>query len=327
MLRNSSGRCGRNPEAKDSVRFPDVKSEQPMNLKMNLKWCENCQADEPHVKIEAGPCLRPTSRARHNRMATDVGAKNRNPGTSPRGVHLSGEEFMESIVGRSDAIRQIDQSISTLATSEETVCVYGERGTGKTLIARAIHGRDPRRAGRTLVVVHCGTLPADSREADKIFDLLEGASQVARRGTLVLKQAAALSAPLQTGLFRAIRQHASVDTGIRVIATMTTDLFPPMEQGQSRAGLFHRLAGSTITVPPLRKRKADIPWLVAHFIHCFNVRHCRDIRGITRQALRVLLKHDWPGNVRELKRCIDRACVRTDHGVINCTELGAQPKL
>lgn len=228
---------------------------------------------------------------------------------------------MKLIVGQSDAIRQIDHSVTTLATSEGTVCVYGEGGTGKTLIAQAIHARDPRRAGRPLVVLHCATLPADSRNGDKMVDLFEGASQVARGGTVVLKQAAALPPLSQTGILRAIKQQAAVHAGVRVIATTTRGLLSPMQQGQFRADLFRRLAGVTITVPPLRKRKADIPWLVAHFIHCFNVRYGRDIRGITPQALRVLLKHGWPGNVRELQWCIDRACRRADRAVIDCTEL------
>jgi DNA-binding NtrC family response regulator len=229
---------------------------------------------------------------------------------------------MRLIVGQSDAIRQIDRSVSTLATSEGTVCVYGEGGTGKTLIAQAIHARDPRRASRPLVVLHCATLPANSRNGDndKMVDLFEGASQVARGGTLVLKQVAALSALSQTGILHAIKRRACVDTGVRVIAT-TKESLAPMPQGQLHADLVRHLAGITITVPPLRKRKADIPWLAAHFIHCFNVRYCRDIRGMTPHALRVLLKHDWPGNVRELQCCIDRACRRTDRALIDCGEL------
>jgi DNA-binding NtrC family response regulator len=154
-----------------------------------------------------------------------------------------------------------------------------------------------------------------------MVDLFEGASQVARGGTLVLKQVATLSALSQTGILHAIKQRVCVDTGVRVIATTTKESLAPMQQGQLHADLFRRLAGITITVPPLRKRKADIPWLAAHFIHRFNVRYCRDIRGMTPHALRVLLKHDWPGNVRELQSCIDRACRRTNRGVIDWTEL------
>jgi len=228
---------------------------------------------------------------------------------------------MKLIVGQSEAIRQIDHSVSALATSGGTVCVFGEGGTGKTLIAQAIHARDPHRAGRPLIVIHCATLPADSRNGDKIFDLFEGASQVARGGTVVLKQVAALSPSSQTGILHAIKQQVAIHTGVRVIATTTRELLSPMPQGQFRADLFRRLPGISITVPPLRKRKVDIPWLVAHFIHCSNVRHCRDVRDITPQALRVLLKHNWPGNVRELQRCIERACMRTDQAVIDCTEL------
>ncbi len=228
---------------------------------------------------------------------------------------------MKLIVGQSNAIRQIDHSVSALATSGGTVCVFGEGGTGKTLIAQAIHARDPHRAGRPLVVIHCATLPADSRNGDKIVDLFDGASQVARGGTVVLKQVAALSALSQTALLHAIKHQAASHTGVRVIATTTRELLSPMPQGQFRADPFRRLPGISITVPPLRKRKADIPWLVAHFIHCFNVQYCRDIRGITLPAHRVLLKHDWPGNVRELQCCIDCACRRTDRAVIDCTEL------
>jgi len=228
---------------------------------------------------------------------------------------------MKLIVGQSDVMRQIDQSVSTLATSDGTVCVYGERGTGKILIAQAIHARDRGRAGRPFVVLHCATLPADSRDGDKIFDLFEETCQMAHRGTLVLKQVAALSAPSQALLLCAIKQHASVDTRVRVIATTTTDLFPLMQQGQFHTDLFHRLTGTTITVPPLRKRKEDISWLVRHFIRGFNVQYHRDIRGITPQALQILLKHDWPGNVRELKRCIERAGMRTDRAVMDGTEL------
>jgi len=228
---------------------------------------------------------------------------------------------MKPIMGQSDAIRRIDRSVSTLATSDGPVCVYGERGTGKTLIAQTIHARDPGRAGQSLVVVHCATLPAGFTEGDKILALFEGAFQVARGGTLVLKEVPALSAATQSLLHCALKQHISADAGVRVIATASTDLVPLMQQGQFHTGLFHRLAGITMTVPPLRKRKSDIPWLVAHFIGDLNVRYCRDIQGITPQALRILLKHDWPGNVQELKRCIEHAVLKTDRAVIDCPEL------
>jgi len=228
---------------------------------------------------------------------------------------------MELIIGQSKAIRQIKDAITTLARTDVPVCIYGEPGTGKTLIAEAIHARDPRGAGRPLVVLRCATLAAYSRERDKIFDLFEETCQMAHRGTLVLKQVAALSAPSQALLLCAIKQHASVDTRVRVIATTPTDLFPLTQQGQFQTDLFHRLTGTTITVPPLRKRKEDISWLVRHFIRGFNVQYHRDIRGITPQALQILLKHDWPGNVRELQRCIERVCMRTDKAVIDCTEL------
>ncbi len=228
---------------------------------------------------------------------------------------------MKLIVGQSNAIRQIDHSVSALAASGGTVCVFGEGGTGKTLIAQAIHARDPHRAGRPLVVIHCATLAADSRNGDKIVDLFEGASQVARGGTVILKQVSALSPSSQTGILRAIRHRAASHTGVRVIATTTRELLSPVPQGQFRADPFRHLPDISITVPPLRKRKADIPWLAAHFIRCFNAQYCRDIRGITLQARRALLKHDWPGNVRELQCCIDHACRRTDRAVIDYTEL------
>jgi len=228
---------------------------------------------------------------------------------------------MELIIGQSKVIRQIKDAITTLARTDVPVCIYGEPGTGKTLIAEAIHARDPRGAGRPLAVLRCATLAAYSRERDKIFDFFEDSFQIARRGTLVLKQVAVLSALSQAGLLHAIEQNVSVDTGVRVIATTTTDLLQLTQQGQFRTDLFHRLVGFPIIVPPLRKRKTDIPWLVAHFIRGFNVRHCRDVRDITPQALRFILNHDWPGNVRELKRCVERACMRTDQPVIDGTEL------
>jgi DNA-binding NtrC family response regulator len=230
---------------------------------------------------------------------------------------------MKLIVGQSAAIRQIDHSVSALATSERTVCVYGEGGTGKTLIAQAIHARDPHRAGRPLVVLHCATLRTDSRNGNKIVDLFEGASQVARGGTVVLKEVAALSPSSQTGILHVINRQGAVHTRVRVVATTTRVLLSSMQQEQLHADLFRHLTGITITVPPLRKRKADIPWLAAHFIHCFSVRYCREIRGMTPLALRVLLKHDWPGNVRELQCCIDRACRQTHRALIDCAEVVA----
>lgn len=231
---------------------------------------------------------------------------------------------MEPIVGQSEAIRQIDHLVSTLATTDETVCIYGEHGTGKTEIAKTIHARDPRRAGRPFVVLHCATLSADPAQwENKNSNLFDGTFQLARRGTLVLRNVAALSATSQAELLEAIDEDVAADTGVRVIATITTDLFSPMEQGGFHRELSRHRAGFTITVPPLRERKEDIPCLVTRFIHSFNLRHCRDVQRITRHALQILLKHHWPGNVRELKCCIEHACMRTDQPAIDSTVLVA----
>lgn len=233
---------------------------------------------------------------------------------------------MELIVGNSEAIHQIDQAVSAAALSNVNVCIHGEPGTGKTLIARAIHTRGLRR-GRPFVVLNCATLPP---EGTKGSDPLQRAFRAARTGTLVLKDVGALSPSRLACVDHAIDGRRSLggeasslsQIDVRLISTTKEDLKSMIQRGQCTAELPHALASFSIAVPPLRKRRCDIPCFVAHFIQRFNECQGRkQVRGVTAQALRFLLMYDWPENVRELEECIDRAGVMADHKVIDLADL------
>ena len=233
------------------------------------------------------------------------------------------------LIGRSVAFREVTEAIAMVATVDSAVLLLGETGTGKEVIARAIHDAGPRRHQR-FVAVNCAAIPIGLLESE-LFGHERGAFtgavsqtvgrfQAADRGTLFLDEVGDLPLELQPKLLRALQEQqverlgsggraTSVD--VRVIAATNQDLEELIQQRTFRADLFYRLNVFPIRVPPLRERTEDIPLLVAHFVRRFAERQGKSIDEIPDSVIDTLRNYTWPGNVRELQNTIERAVIAT----------------
>jgi len=239
---------------------------------------------------------------------------------------LAGQRGFADIVGQSPAMRRIFDLLPRIAESDSTVLIEGESGTGKELVARAIHSLSRRRK-KPLVSVSCVTLP-DTLLASELFGYVAGAFTDARRdkpgrfaraegGTIFLDEIGDISPAMQAQLLRVIQEKEyeplgatkPVKADVRVIAATNKDLKSLVEQGAFREDLYYRLNVVTLKLPPLRERREDIPLLVEHFIQRFNRLNGRDIRGLSEEAMRILMQHEYPGNVRQLENALEHAFV------------------
>jgi two-component system, NtrC family, response regulator AtoC len=234
----------------------------------------------------------------------------------------NGQEF----VGHSRQMKSVFMLIQRLANVSTSVLIRGENGTGKELVASAIHHYGPRKDKR-FVAVNCGAIPENLMESE-LFGHEKGAFtgantrhigkfQYAEGGTLFLDEIGELSLPMQVKLLRVLQERTFSPVGsnreircdIRIIAATNRDLEKMIRDGSFRQDLFYRLNVMPIFLPALRERQDDTPLLVANFIHKFNRLHGREIAGIEPDALAALRKHAWPGNIRELENAIERAFV------------------
>jgi len=230
------------------------------------------------------------------------------------------------LVGKSHPMQQVYERISLAAQSEATILILGETGTGKELVAEAIHTQSHRHVG-PLVKVNCSALSEGLLESE-LFGHVKGAFtgavqdktgrfQAAHGGTLVLDEIGDISPLIQLKLLRVLQEHTFEPVGssetrqvdVRVIAATHRDLKTLVRQGEFREDLYYRLRVFQIDVPPLRHRKEDIPLLVANFIQRFNRETGKSIQGLTDEAAYCLMDYCWPGNVRELENAIEHAYV------------------
>ncbi len=230
--------------------------------------------------------------------------------------------------GRSKESRSLLTLVRQVAESDASALVIGEGGTGKSLVARALHEWSPRRTG-PFVAVQCAQLDVDAQRTELFGSAdgaVPGAFADASGGTLLLDDVGELPLPLQLELLRVLQErtvrvgegaHRPVD--VRVVATTRRDLHEGVNAGRFREDLFYRLDVITLRTPPLAQRREDIPALAKHFLEQHAVHSRKDIRGFTDRALRVLLGADWPGNVRQLESCIERA-------VVMCTGHEIEPR-
>jgi len=233
---------------------------------------------------------------------------------------------LDGIVGDSDALRYVMYRVDQVARTEATVLLCGETGTGKELLARAIH-RAGRRRDRPFVVVNCAALPASLIESE-LFGHERGAftgahaSQIGRfelahRGTVFLDEIGELPLELQPRLLRVIQEGQlervgnprTLDVDVRVVAATNRDLADEVRHGRFRRDLYYRLNVFPITVPALRERRSDIPMLVRHLVDRFAEALGKRIDTVPAEVMRVLETYDWPGNVRELENVIQRAII------------------
>jgi len=249
--------------------------------------------------------------------------------------HPDAEE--ETIIGESDPLRYVMFRIDQVACTDATVLLCGETGTGKELLARAIHRRSLRR-GRPFVVVNCAAMPATLIESE-LFGRERGAftgahtSQVGRfelatKGTIFLDEIGELPLEVQPKLLRVLQEGQverlgnprTVDVDVRVIAATNRDLSEDVREGRFRRDLFYRLNVFPITLPTLRQRRSDIPLLVWHLVERLGRTLRRKIDTIPDDVMESLRNHDWPGNVRELENVVQRALIVSRGSTLSLNE-------
>jgi formate hydrogenlyase transcriptional activator len=246
---------------------------------------------------------------------------------------MAGGADFEGIVGGSPALRQVLRLVQTVATSDSTVLLMGETGTGKELIARAIHALS-RRKQRALIKLNCAAIPTGLLESE-LFGHERGAFtgaitqktgrlELADQGTLFLDEIGDIPLELQPKLLRVLQEREFERLGstrtqkidVRLVAATHRNLERMIADNQFRSDLYYRLSVFPIEVPPLRERTEDIPLLVHHFVHDFGQRMNRRIETIPDDTMDALKKYLWPGNIRELQNLIERAVLLSQGSVL-----------
>jgi formate hydrogenlyase transcriptional activator len=248
-------------------------------------------------------------------------------------AEIDRHSMFEEIVGSAPGIQRVLEAIERVAPTDSTVLITGETGTGKELVARAIH-KHSRRSSRVLVIAHCAAIP-ETLVASELFGHEKGAFtgaferhigrfESANGGTIFLDEIGELSAETQVALLRVLQNgefervggRQTIYTDVRVIAATNRDLPAAIAAGRFRSDLYYRLNVFPIQVPPLRERREDIPLLVDYFAARFAARAGKKIRGVERRTARLLASYDWPGNVRELQNVVERAVILSDDGIL-----------
>ena len=241
-------------------------------------------------------------------------------------AEISPDHYFEGIVGRSPAIHKVLELIKVVAPTDSTVLLYGETGTGKELVARAVHNLSSRR-DRCFVPMNCAAIPSGLLESE-LFGHEKGAFtgaliqkkgrfELAAQGSLFLDEIGDISLELQPKLLRAVQEQEferlgsakTIHVNVRMIAATHRDLTAMIEDEQFREDLFYRLNVFPIEIPPLRQRREDIPLLVNYFVSKLSRRMGKKITSISQDAVQALTENNWQGNVRELANFIERAVI------------------
>jgi formate hydrogenlyase transcriptional activator len=239
----------------------------------------------------------------------------------------------EQIVGQSPALESVLAQAERVAPTDSTVLIQGETGTGKEVIARAIHHLSSR-CGRAFVKLNCAAIPLDLLESE-LFGHEKGAFtgaiaqkvgrfELAHRGTLFLDEVGDLPPALQPKLLRVLQEQEFERLGsthtqhvdVRLVAATNRSLTEMVKRGEFRIDLYYRLNVFPIVMPPLRSRRDDIPLLVTHFVDKFSRKIGKRIQYLPPDTMTALTSHDWPGNIRELQNVIERAVILADDGVL-----------
>ncbi len=240
----------------------------------------------------------------------------------------------EAIVGESAAVRAMLRDIRKVAGVETTVLLMGETGTGKELVARAIHDASPRQ-GRPLVKMNCGAIPQGLVESE-LFGHERGAFtgalqrrigrfEMANKGTLFMDEVGELPTDIQVKLLRVLQEQEfervgsghSQQVDVRLVAATNRDLEDEVSAGRFRRDLFYRLNVFPVRIPPLRERASDIPLLVKHFLAQLQRKLAKPLQGVTEDSMRRLQAYPWPGNIRELQNVLERACVMAASPIVD----------
>ena len=246
---------------------------------------------------------------------------------------VSYERAFEQVIGDSAAVVSVLEKIKRVAPTEANVLIEGETGTGKELIARAVHNLSSRR-GHSFVRLNCAAIPLDLLESE-LFGHEKGAFtgaisqrigrfELADKGTLFMDEVGDIPPALQPKLLRVLQEQEFERLGgtrthrvdVRLVAATNRNLLEMMERGEFRDDLYYRLNVFPVLLPPLRERREDIPALVQHFVEFFGRRMGRQIEHIPQETMSAFSSHEWPGNIRELQNLIERAVVLSNDGVL-----------
>lgn len=249
-----------------------------------------------------------------------------------------------NIIGKSKSMREVFRLIEQTTDKKATVLISGESGTGKELVAKAIHYNSSRR-GKSFVTINCAAIP-DTLLESELFGYEKGAFtnacerkigrfELADQGTLFLDEIAELSLNTQVKILRFLQERELIRLGgsktiridTRLISATNRNLEQALAEGRLREDFYYRINIIPIVIPPLRERREDIPLLVNHFIDKVNEREKKHIRGISQEALEILIDYRWPGNVRELENIIERTVTLTDQEIITGENLPSHIKV
>ncbi|NOZ63839.1 MAG: sigma-54-dependent Fis family transcriptional regulator [Caldiserica bacterium] len=241
-------------------------------------------------------------------------------------ITLKEKILQGEIVGESNSLKRAMQLVKKVSPQNTTILIWGETGTGKELVARAVHKLSPRRNG-PYIVVNCAAIPENLLESELFghkkgtftgaLQDKKGKIELAEHGTLFLDEIGSLSLSLQSKLLRFLEtkeieplgSNRVIKVDVRVVAATNQDLKQSVQEGTFREDLYFRLHVFPIHLPPLRERKEDIPLLINHFIKVYSQKLNKKVAGIEPDALQLLMQYNWPGNVRELENLVERAMV------------------
>jgi len=254
------------------------------------------------------------------------------------GPNLKNSNEFKDIIGQSEKMQEVFSLVENVANSDSTIIINGETGTGKGLVARAIHNHSNRK-NRPFIQINCGAIPENLLESE-LFGHVRGAFtgatspkqgkfEVADGGTIFLDEIGDMSPDLQVKILRVLEEKEfeqvggckTISVDVRIIAATHRDLEEEVQKGNFREDLFYRLYVIPITLPPLRDRKSDVPLLISHFLKEFNEKNNRNVEGIAEEAMEIIMNHSWKGNVRELKNMVEGLVVLKGEGEISPKDL------
>lgn len=251
---------------------------------------------------------------------------------------IEGENVLSGMIGKSQTMLKIMETIKKAASSKANVLITGESGVGKEVVARAIHELSPRK-NKTMINVHCAALSETLLESELFGHekgaftgadhLQKGRFELAHGSTIFLDEIGEINQNVQIKILRVLAERKfervggeqTIDVDVRVIAATNRNLEEEIKKGNFREDLYFRLNVIHIHVPPLRERKDDLPLLMASFLEEFNRENSRSIKGVDSRAKSAMFKYDWPGNIRELRNCMESAVVMCSGDEIGLDDL------
>lgn len=256
---------------------------------------------------------------------------------------LQAEYRFNEIIGQSEKMQEVFRLVEKVADCDSTILITGETGTGKGMVARAIH-QNSKRKNKPFISINCGAIPENLLESE-LFGHVRGAFtgattskqgkfELADGGTIFLDEIGDMSPDLQVkvlkvleeGEFEQVGGSKTIKVDVRIIAATHRDLAEEVQKGTFRDDLFYRLYVIPLNLPSLRDRKSDIPYLVYYFLNNSNHDNNRQVNGIADEALALMIKYSWPGNVRELKNMVERLVVLKGDGEIGVQDLPTEIK-